>query len=194
MHLITKYIKNIFLGKSKFGSDHNQLYYNFHDLSTYIDFLSTQPSDAIKSLEHQPTLNMPYFDSKSKISDVENQLGKSVINVDIDTLSGLKILHYKKIIKEDTKIKYNFHFFKNRLVFYSEIYPYLNKERRRQMFNDFMKNQKSDCFSLQKKCVFDYHDQIIVVENTVDLSFHYIFSNPDLISVFQKAKEDNVMP
>ena len=187
MRLINHF-KNLIKGKSRFSSDFNHLYYNFHDLSSYIDYLGLEPDDAIKDLSFEPTLTIPFFTANATLSEIKNQLGKSVIQVPIDTLPGLKIYHFKKIIQEGIKVKYNFHFFKAQLVFYSEVYPYLNQQGREKMFRDFLKQQNIDNCSLQKRCVFTYDNLIVLVENSVDLSFHYIIKNTAVQQKIIEAK------
>lgn len=189
MKLLTKYLKRFFFRKKRFESDYNQLYYNFHDLGTYTYLLSLRLDDSIKDLNYKPNLNIPYFEKNTSPSLVEDQLGKPVVKVDIDTLKGLHILHYKKIIHNQVKLKYNFHFYNKELVYYSEIYPYLNKDHRQKMFNDFINQQHTDCFEMNKRCVFNYQNLMVVVENSIDLSFHYVFINQELEKVFNQAKQ-----
>ena len=128
----------------------------------------------------------------TKLNDIIKLYGQPNYIIDETEILNIKIIYYKKKIGPH-KIKLEFHLYKKHLFFYSYDFSHeksnnkIVKLLRSKYIKDFYKD-------IRKIGIIDQHKNIILVNNTVNLSILYISGNNIVLNKITKSlklKETN---
>ena len=128
----------------------------------------------------------------TKLNDIIKLYGQPYYIIDETEILNIKIIYYKKKIGPH-KIKLEFHLYKKHLFFYSYDFSHeksnnkIVKLLRSKYIKDFYKD-------IRKIGIIDQHKNIILVNNTVNLSILYISGNNIVLNKITKSlklKETN---
>ncbi|MBN2173900.1 MAG: hypothetical protein JW731_07205 [Bacteroidales bacterium] len=119
--------------------------------------------------------------------EVIDKHGKPNCILKKDRNSKFQILFYRvKVGGHKTKCEY--HFYNNRLFFFTYIFAYLTKEEKNEITKMVGKKYADDAlFEPESQIIIDVTENFIMVENGVDYSILYVSGEKE---IFQQIKKD----
>ncbi|MDB2442797.1 hypothetical protein N9W40_01755 [Flavobacteriales bacterium] len=121
----------------------------------------------------------------TKLNDIIKLYGQPNYIIDETEILNIKILYYKKKIGPH-KIKLEFHLYKKHLFFYSYDFSHekSNNNIVRLLRSKYIKHFDED---IRKIGIIDHHKNIILVNNTVNLSILYVSGNNIVLHKITKS-------
>ncbi|MDG1145338.1 MAG: hypothetical protein P8N54_02500 [Flavobacteriales bacterium] len=121
----------------------------------------------------------------TKLNDIIKLYGQPNYIIDETEILNIKILYYKKKIGPH-KIKLEFHLYKKHLFFYSYDFSHekSNNNIVKLLRSKYIKHFDED---IRKIGIIDHHKNIILVNNTVNLSILYVSGNNIVLHKITKS-------
>lgn len=159
-------------GKHRHSYEFNDIQYKYSDFEFYKDFCLEK--DQYYDVE---VLLSIFSDIHFGMTprELKKSFGKPVLAVDISKKPNLKIYLYKLIINQE-KQKLFFHFFDNKLIIMSRVFPFVTNQRVLEFQNNYLKQYS--CPILKEKqdrlCFRDKSNQRLYLIRNLEYTEHFI--------------------
>ncbi|GGE10222.1 hypothetical protein [Psychroflexus salis] len=179
LNSIYRWFKNLTNSDQK-GYDYNSIYYKYHDFSLFDEFYRNQ-----KKYVETESINLftdhVNFNFRSK--EIQERFGKPITRVNLSESSDFEI-HLYKLIEKNEKQKILFHFFKDRLVLISRIFPYAQQDRVLTYQNEIIEQAQHPKMTevADKKCLKGKDGNFIFLIHDVEYTEHYFMPDPEFKS------------
>lgn len=158
-------------GKHRYSYEFNDIQYKYSDFQFYKDFCFKE--DTYHEID---TLLSIYNDIDFEItnSELKKIYGRPILAVDISKSPRLKIYLYKIIINQE-KQKLFFHFFENKLMLMSRVFPFVSNQRVLEFQNNYL--TQYGCPKLKEKkdrlCFRDKNNKRLYLLRNLEYTEHF---------------------
>ena len=176
-------------GKKENNRDHFQyrLLQQFGHSSCYRKLIDNFEKDLIKL--DKTSLNNQF--NNTRIKSLKKKYGKPLYNILHEHGEHhIRILFYKRMI-EDQKVRLEFHFYDDRLFYYSYTFPYLSHEEKNRFMGQLSKKYGLDHDYLKVNCIEDKHGIILNLCDNLGLCLKYLDKNSPFLDFLKHHRVNN---
>ena len=168
---LNKWFKNL-MRSNRYSYDFNSIYYKYHDFSLYEEF-------CFNNSKHFKIKPIRLFNKEIKFNlspkEVTQLFGKHITAVNLSTNPSLEVYLYK-LIEDGEKQKILFHYFENRLILVSRVFPYATEDKVLQFQNLVVENSDLPRLSkiIDRECFRDKNNDFVFLIRDVEYTEHYL--------------------
>ncbi len=182
---LKKILSRFFRGKNA-SYDTTLLLYRYNDLQPYIEFY--KPESIVYVVEELQQNES--FSFGETLASVVSQYGKKFISVNFGSQNEIEVIQYKMIV-EDEKVKKQFHFYRQKLFAYSEIYSYLKPDNEDKLIRLSLQNNTELNSLLKPNTTFDFNGNLrLIYKKDVELAFHLVDTSQNLLPVLTQLTNE----
>ena len=174
---------------NRYSYDFNSIYYKYHDFSLYEDF-------CFNNADHYLVESVQLFNKEIKFNssttEVTRLLGKQITKVNLSKSPNFEVYLYK-LIEAGEKQKILFHFFENRLILVSRVFPYATEQTVLKLQNEIVEQSNHPKLSevLDKECFRDANGNFIFLIRDVEYTEHYLNEDDEFKKFIRAEIEAN---